>query len=73
MMQQTKAVFLGLARLVIFHGKGVAVVPKASAITAKVIVMVNFCINNQYCTSYIFISLAFLGIRRTLTKQKRKG
>ena len=37
----------------------VVVVPKASAITAKAIVMANFCINNQYYTSYIFISLAF--------------
>jgi hypothetical protein len=37
----------------------VVAVPKARAITAKVIVMANFCINNQYYTSYIFISLAF--------------
>jgi len=37
----------------------VVVVPKASAITAKAIVMVNFCINNQYYASYISISLAF--------------
>jgi hypothetical protein len=37
----------------------VVVVPKARAITAKVIVMANFCISNQYYTSYISVSLTF--------------
>jgi hypothetical protein len=37
----------------------IVVVPKASAITAKAIVTNNFCINSQYYTSYIIISLAY--------------
>jgi hypothetical protein len=49
--------YAGCIRIVVV----IVVVSKARAITAKAIVMVNFCINNQYYASYIFISHAFLG------------
>ena len=49
--------YAGCIRIVVV----IVVVPKARAITAKAIVMVNFCINNQYYASYIFIPHAFLG------------